>query len=93
MDGFWLGREWDWRTGKAGKPVIYADNRHVTLFGPTRSGKGVSIEIPNLLMEGGGRWWSRRRGGMSVLSVDPKAENCAVTMKWRARFSTVSDAV
>jgi type IV secretion system protein VirD4 len=87
MDGSWLGREWDWRTGRAGKPVIYADNRHVTLFGPTRLGKGVSIEIPNLL--GAGSGWGQRGGNLSVLSIDPKAQNCAVTMNKRARFSTV----
>jgi type IV secretion system protein VirD4 len=88
-EGFWLGQEWDWRTGRAGKPVIYSDNRHVTLFGPTRSGKGVSIEIPNLLRLGGDSGWGRRGGDVSVLSLDSKAQNCAVTMKWRARFSTV----
>jgi type IV secretion system protein VirD4 len=69
--------------------VIYSDDRHVTLFGPTRSGKGVSIEIPNLLRLGGKGWRSGNLRCASVLSVDPKAQNCAVTMKWRARFSTV----
>jgi type IV secretion system protein VirD4 len=90
MRGLWLGQEWDWRTGRAGRPVIYSDNRHVTLFGPTRSGKGVSIEIPNLLRLGPGRGWNARNYRYeSIVSIDPKLENCAVTMKWRARFSKV----
>jgi type IV secretion system protein VirD4 len=84
MEPFWLGREWDWRTGRAGKPVVYPSNRHVTLFGPTRSGKGASIEIVSLLQKYRGKF-----GCDSVLSVDPKLQNCAVTMRWRSRFSTV----
>jgi type IV secretion system protein VirD4 len=91
MRGMWLGYEWDWRSGRHGKPVIYDENRHVTVFGPTRSGKGVSIEIPTLLMHGGGRnWWHRpKRQCDSVLSLDPKLQNCAVTMKCRARLGPV----
>ncbi|MGE4046255.1 MAG: type IV secretory system conjugative DNA transfer family protein [Acetobacteraceae bacterium] len=89
MQGFWLGYGWDLQSGRKGKPVIYSDNRHVTLFGPTRSGKGVSIEIPNLLRHGHGGWFNRRYRCDSILSIDPKAQNCAVTMKWRSRFSTV----
>ena len=97
MEPFWLGYAWDWQTGRAGKPVVYADNRHVTMKGPTRSGKGTSIEIPNLLW--GGDYRLMRLAGLrvpsgryrcdTVINIDPKLQNCAVTMKWRARFSTV----
>ena len=97
MEPFWLGYAWDWQTGRAGKPVVYADNRHVTMNGPTRSGKGTSIEIPNLLW--GGDYRLMRLAGLrvpsgryrcdTVINIDPKLQNCAVTMKWRARFSTV----
>src|ERR1700760_98278 len=86
MRGMWFGYEWDWRSGRTGKPVIYDSNRHVTLFGPTRSGKGVSVEIPTLLMHGGAR---RPIRCDSVLSIDPKLQNCAVTMRWRRRLGPV----
>jgi hypothetical protein len=66
----------------AGTPVIYSDNRPVTRFRPTRSGKSVSIGITNLLSPGGnGR-------GVSLLSLDPKGQHCAVTTKWRSGLST-----
>jgi type IV secretion system protein VirD4 len=76
-----LGLEWDiWNKGrKKGGPVPYAENRHITIFGPTRSGKGVCLEIPNLL---------RLRGG-SIISIDPKGQNAAVTARWRRKVSDV----
>ncbi len=45
---------------------------HVLTVAPTRSGKGVSCVIPNLLDYPG-----------SVLCTDPKGENYAVTARWR----------
>jgi type IV secretion system protein VirD4 len=45
---------------------------HVLTVAPTRSGKGVSCVIPNLLDHPG-----------SVLVTDPKGENYAVTARWR----------
>ena len=63
---FWLGRAWDWNADRAGKPVVDADNRHVTLFGPTRSDKGASIEIPDLLW--GGDYRLMRLAGLRVPS-------------------------
>ena len=45
---------------------------HILTIAPTRSGKGVSCVIPNLLDHNG-----------SVLVTDPKGENYAVTSKWR----------
>ena len=47
---------------------------HVLTVAPTRSGKGVSCVIPNLLDHPG-----------SALITDPKGENYAVTAKWRRR--------
>src|SRR4051812_7115685 len=88
MDGIWLGHEWDWRTGRKGAPVVYDRDRNVTLFGPIGSGKGVSVEIPTLL-RGGNAWGGRRFRCDSVVSLDPKAQNCAVTMRWRSRFSKI----
>jgi type IV secretion system protein VirD4 len=85
MRGVWCGYEWDWRTGRTGLPVIYSDNRHVTVFGATRSGKGVSVEIPTLLMHDAR---SKLRCD-SVVSIDPKLQNLAVTIKWRLRLGPV----
>jgi type IV secretion system protein VirD4 len=51
-----------------------AGEGHVLTVAPTRSGKGVSAVIPNLLDYPG-----------SVLVTDPKGENYAVTARWRLR--------
>jgi type IV secretion system protein VirD4 len=53
---------------------VRAPRQHVISIAPTRSGKGVSLIIPNLL---------NYRG--SVLVVDPKGENAWVTAAWRRR--------
>lgn len=47
---------------------------HILTVAPTRSGKGVSCVIPNLLDHPG-----------SALITDPKGENYAVTSSWRRR--------
>lgn len=57
----------------SGEPVGLRDDRHVLVCAGTRSGKGVSIIIPNL-----GLW----RG--SVVVIDPKGENAIVTARRRA---------
>jgi type IV secretion system protein VirD4 len=79
-----LGLEWDATAGTTGKRVIYDQNRHLICFGPTRSGKGVSLEIPNLLRMG-----NRREGGepISIISIDPKGQNAAVTARYRKKIS------
>jgi type IV secretion system protein VirD4 len=74
-----LGLEWNPRKGRAGRPVRYTENRHLSIFGPTRSGKGVCLEIPNLL----------RLKDISIISIDPKGQNAAVTARWRRRVSEV----
>jgi type IV secretion system protein VirD4 len=86
MAGISLGLAWNPKTGRTGRPVVYAQNRHLTLFGPTRSGKGVSLEIPNLLRLGDGG-----AGGepVSIISIDPKGQNAAVTARWRRTVSDV----
>jgi type IV secretion system protein VirD4 len=79
-----LGLGWDiWDKGRKGGPVSYTDNRHLSIFGPTRSGKGVSLEIPNLLRLG-----LRRFGGpLSIINIDPKGQNYCVTGRWRGTVS------
>lgn len=49
-------------------PLHYAGDRHLLTVAPTRSGKGVSAIIPNLLTYEG-----------SVIVIDPKGENARIT--------------
>lgn len=59
--------------GRSEKHVLRLDGEgHVLTVAPTRSGKGVSCVIPNLLEYPG-----------SILVTDPKGENYAVTARWR----------
>jgi Type IV secretory system Conjugative DNA transfer len=46
-----LGRKWDAKTGREGKPVTFDPARqgHFLLLAPPGCGKGASLEIPNLL--------------------------------------------
>ncbi|MDD2800024.1 MAG: type IV secretory system conjugative DNA transfer family protein [Methylococcales bacterium] len=64
-NGLFLGdfEEWDSRSS-----LNYTGDRHLLTVAPTRSGKGVSSIIPNLLTYQG-----------SVLVIDPKGENARVT--------------
>ena len=50
------------------RPLHYTGNRHLLTVAPTRSGKGVSSIIPNLLTYEG-----------SALVIDPKGENAIIT--------------
>lgn len=67
-DGFIIGA---FRRAGAAYPLSYQGTRHLLTVAPTRSGKGVSSIIPNLLTYGG-----------SAVIVDPKGENALVTA-WR----------
>ena len=59
--------------GRDGRHLLrFSHEGHVLTVAPTRSGKGVSAVIPNLLDHPG-----------SVLVTDPKGENFAVTATWR----------
>ncbi len=85
MPSIWLGEQWNAKDRAKGaplygEPVLYAGERHLTMFGPNGSGKGATIEIPNLLHLG---------GDVSILSIDPKGQNAAVTAAWRRRVSDV----
>ena len=63
--GLVLGRQGD-------RLLRFEGEGHVLTVAPTRSGKGVSCVIPNLLDHTG-----------SVFVTDPKGENYAVTARWR----------
>jgi type IV secretion system protein VirD4 len=56
----------------------YRGERHVFLFGPNGSGKDTRIITPNLA--------ELRR---SILVIDPKGEQAAITARARSRFSCV----
>ena len=63
----WLGRDGD------GNAVGHGDDRHILTVAGSRSGKGRSCIIPNLLMWPG-----------SCVVIDPKGENASVTAAHRA---------
>ncbi|MEP2706160.1 MAG: type IV secretory system conjugative DNA transfer family protein [Roseibium sp.] len=54
------------------QPIQYTGDRHLITQGPTRSGKGTTTIIPNLLSYNG-----------SMLVIDPKGENALITAKHR----------
>lgn len=58
-----------------GELLRYSGDAHLLTIAPTRSGKGVSGIIPNLLTYDG-----------SVLVVDPKGENARITARQRRKF-------
>jgi type IV secretion system protein VirD4 len=75
-----FGVDWNLWNGRKGRRAIdYRENRHVTVFGPTGSGKGVCLEIP----------WLLRFQKLSIISIDPKGQNAAVTARWRKKVSDV----
>jgi type IV secretion system protein VirD4 len=67
--GFLLG---DFRDAGGKGRLHYEGARHLLTVAPTRSGKGVSSIIPNLLLHRG-----------SALVIDPKGENALITAKRR----------
>ena len=70
--GLILGR---WPGTKGERGILRHDGpEHVFVFAPTRSGKGVSLVVPNLLS------WPH-----SVLVHDMKGENWALSAGWRSR--------
>src|SRR5580698_1871920 len=79
-DDIRLGVEWlaQKQPGRnTGRPVTCPLDGHFELIAPPGSGKGVSLEIPNLLL--GLR-------GVSVLSIDPSGQNAAVCAEARRRM-------
>ena len=79
MTAISLGVAWDLRTGRTGAPVGYDGERHLCLLGPSGCGKGVRLEIPNLL----------QLTGVSIVSIDPKGQNAAITAAWRRTVGDV----
>ena len=59
--------------------LSWATDKHVLVLASSRSGKGVSLIIPNLLTYPGG-----------VFVLDPKGENARATLRQRATFGPVA---
>ncbi|MEJ7925814.1 type IV secretory system conjugative DNA transfer family protein [Sphingobium sp. AN641] len=57
-------------------PIHYTGDRHLLTIAPTRSGKGTTAIIPNLLTFGDGK-------SGSVLVLDPKGEDALITASQR----------
>lgn len=77
--GVFLGRswnpEWELQTIATTAPVYTKPESHTLVVAPTRTGKGTRIIIPTLLRYGG-----------SVLTIDPKGENAAITARARQKL-------
>ena len=72
-----LGVAWNPDGGKLGAPVTFdLGEGHAFLFGPTRCGKGVTLEMPNLLLG---------LHNTSIISIDPTGQNAAVTADARRK--------
>lgn len=71
-EGLIIGRASD------GWLMRYDGPGHLLTFAPTRSGKGVGVVLPNLLL-----------ADRAVLCVDPKGENARIAGRARARFGPV----
>lgn len=72
-DGLLVGR------ARAGWLMRYGGPGHLLTFAPTRSGKGVGVVLPNLLI-----------ADRAVLCIDPKGENARIAARARARFGPVN---
>ena len=64
-----LGQLWE---GETSHLFVGDDDRHLVTLAGSRAGKGRSLIIPNLLSYPG-----------SVVCIDPKGENAAVTARYR----------
>ena len=63
---------------KRGWLMRYDGPGHLLTFAPTRSGKGVGVVLPNLLL-----------AERAVLCIDPKGENARIAARARSRFGPV----
>jgi type IV secretion system protein VirD4 len=73
--GINLGRYYFHKSGEIGNELVYGDERHALVFGPTGAGKTTRLLIVNLL--------SDCLNDRSVIVIDPKGELAAVCAKYR----------
>jgi type IV secretion system protein VirD4 len=72
-----LGVAWNPDGGKLAGPVTFdLAEGHAFLFGPTRCGKGVTIEMPNALLG---------LHNTSLISIDPTAQQACVSAEVRRK--------
>jgi len=76
----YIGRETSLTIGSRGdgKPLFFDGPEHLLTVAPTRSGKGVSVIIPNLLTV-----------NRSLICIDPKGEIAQITARRRTTFGPV----
>jgi type IV secretion system protein VirD4 len=72
-----LGRKCNFRRGRVGRKYSYNLKSHFTMLGTSGAGKGVTLEIVNLLL-------GLRRS--SIVSIDPSGQNACVCAEARRRF-------
>lgn len=65
----------EWIKPNKDRGIAFLPKRHFLSVAATRSGKGVSLIIPNLLQYGG-----------STIVIDPKGENAWITAKFRRDY-------
>lgn len=75
----YLGRYWNADRGRVEGKLQYGGTRSVTVIGPNGSGKGARLLVPNLF----------QITGKSILQIDPKGQNAAITAAWRRTVSDV----
>lgn len=75
-EGLFLGMH---KSSRSWMTLHYSGPRHVVTVAPSRTGKGVSVIVPNLL----------ELGNRSVVVIDPKGENAAITARRRWAFGPV----
>jgi type IV secretion system protein VirD4 len=78
-DAIGLGRILDGPNEIGGK-LRYGGERHVLVFGPNGSGKGMRLLVPNLL----------QCTGRSIFVIDPKGELAAMTAPFRRTLGPVA---
>jgi type IV secretion system protein VirD4 len=74
MVAVYCGNKWNPKSGRIGAPLAFDLESNFELIAPPGSGKGASLEIPNLLV-------GLRK--CSVLSIDPSGQNAAVCAEAR----------
>jgi type IV secretory pathway TraG/TraD family ATPase VirD4 len=74
MVAIYCGNKWNPKSGRKGAPLAFDLESNFELVAPPGSGKGASLEIPNLLV-------GLRK--CSVLSIDPSGQNAAVCAEAR----------
>jgi type IV secretion system protein VirD4 len=75
--GLYLGRHYNDATKQADDVLRYAGERHLLIFGPNGSGKGMRLLAPNLLSGLADR---------SMIVIDPKGELAAITADHRRKL-------